>query len=89
MNDYFLSLSPNPAGNELRIMNPALSGTGSELRIGKVEIYNVLGQEACPPTSLQGRGESAEIDVSKLSAGIYFVQVVTERGRWTGRFVKE
>ena len=28
-----------------------------ELRIGKIEIYNVLGQKASPPTPLQKRGE--------------------------------
>ncbi len=54
---------------------------------------NVLGQETSPPTSLapalsKGEGETT-IDVSKLSAGVYFVQVVGEKERWVGKFVKE
>ena len=88
----FISLSPNPAGNELRIKN-------AELRIEKIEIYNVIGMNVYSnklQTSNLSEGvrspsdkQETVIDVSTLSQGIYFVQVVSENRRWVGRFVKE
>ena len=45
----------------------------------------MLGQETSPPTSLQRRGEDAMIDISKLSAGMYFLQLKSESGSVGGK----
>jgi hypothetical protein len=50
---------------------------------------NVLGQEVLRPTSLQWKGQDATIDISKLMAGMYFLEMKTESAIDTKRFVKE
>jgi hypothetical protein len=75
-----ISLFPNPVANELRIQN-------AELRIEEIEIYNVLGEKCLTPSL--SKGEGASINVSSLSAGIYFVRVKTNEGIRESKFVKE
>ena len=81
----FISLSPNPASTQLTIHT--LFSTIS--RTAAVSIMNVLGQEVLRPTSLQWKGQDATIDISKLMAGMYFLEMKTESGVDTKRFVKE
>ena len=80
-NSSLLTLSPNPATDELRIQN-------AELRIKNIEIYNLLGEKRLTlnPTS---NGEGLRVDVSSLPAGIYFVKVRTDKTNFAGKFVKE
>lgn len=72
-----LTLSPNPATNQLRIQN-------TELRIKNIEIYNVLGESV-----YQSESAKTEIDISNLNPGIYFVKVFTDKTNFSGKFVKE
>ena len=75
-----ISLSPNPASNEVRITG--VSYTGS------VEIFTPLGKEVY--NSAGSSGSNAEtINVSALSSGIYFVRVRTSAGVSTAKFVKQ
>jgi len=72
-----LRIYPNPAKNELKIMN-------YELREGMViEIYNVVGQKLLSIKSLQS--QETTIDVKSLAKGMYFLKI----GNKVARFVKE
>ena len=79
---------PNPTTTHLTIH------TSSFHKEVTVSIRNVLGQMASPPISLTpnpspaGEG-SASIDISKLPAGMYFLQMKTESGSVVRKFVKE
>ncbi len=81
----FISLSPNPASTQLTIHTSSsrISGTAT------VSIINVLGQEVSPPVILQWKEQDATIDISKLMAGMYFLEMKTESAIDTKRFVKE
>ncbi|HLG34907.1 MAG TPA: PKD domain-containing protein [Bacteroidia bacterium] len=65
-----ISLYPNPAAKEFRIQD-------SGFRIQAVEIYDVLGEKRLTPTLSKGEGVTS-IDVSELTAGIYFVRILRE-----------
>ncbi len=85
----YISLSPNPATNQLTIHTSSFHNEAVT-----VSIMNVLGQEASPPFNLTlnpspGGEGSASIDVSKLHAGMYFLQIKTASGSFTKKFVKE
>lgn len=69
-------LFPNPATNEFRIL------TEEGLELEHVNIYNNLGQLLGSTTSLQ-------VNTSNYSSGVYYVQVVTSKGRATKQLVIE
>jgi photosystem II stability/assembly factor-like uncharacterized protein len=83
-NNSDFNIYPNPTTTQLNIQFSSVKNEAVT-----VSIMNVLGQETSPPTPLQRRGERAMIDVSKLPAGIYLLQLKTERGSATKTFVKE
>ena len=72
-NEYVLSqfsIYPNPAVNTLHIK------LSTSLKLKKATLYNVLGQLV--------KEQTIElIDVSKLSKGLYYVQVLTDQGKAT------
>jgi len=71
---------PNPAGSELRITNV-------EFRIESVEVFDVLGQKY--NSAFDILNSELTIDVSSLSAGIYFIKVRTEKEERVAKFVKQ
>jgi hypothetical protein len=77
-----ISLSPNPATNELRIKN-------AELRIGTIEIYNVFGEKVYSEQQPTLSKPETVINVSAFPTGVYFVRIADENGSWVGKFVKE
>ncbi len=79
-----LNIYPNPANNQITIHTSYF--LNKEVN---VSVLNVLGQTASPPALLQRRGEDTVIDVSKLSAGMYFLQIKSESKSVVARFVKE
>ncbi len=76
--DIKILLYPNPAGSTL---NLSLS---EDVTIQNTSITNMLGQ-----TVYRNSGNTTAIDVASLSQGIYQIAVVTDRGEWNGRFIKE
>jgi hypothetical protein len=81
-----ISIYPNPTRGELRITN-------YELRIDGVEVFDVFGRKQCfgfaQQPSHESRVTSHEIiDVSSLSAGIYFVKIQTNNGVIIKKVVK-
>ena len=79
MNKQIISLWPNPIENQFTIHN-------SLLKIKEIGIFNVLGS-CCYKSEI--RNSKFEIDVRELPSGIYFVQLIGEKERWVGKFVKE
>jgi hypothetical protein len=75
------SLSPNPATDQLKIDN-------GELKIDRIEIYNVLGEKRLT-LSPSPNGEGLRVDVSSLASGIYFIKVKGEKEERIGKFVKQ
>ncbi len=77
------SIYPNPASDEVTIFFSPILGSGVG---GEVSIYNVMGQEILSRHFIgstfslsfgEGSGEA-------FPAGVYFVQVANQSGRWVG-----
>jgi hypothetical protein len=77
------TLMPNPADNMLTIRgNTALTEKDLVARI-----YNIIGKNIYEqPVKFNGKKQT--IDVSALSPGIYYLQLVGNKGQWVGRFIK-
>ncbi len=65
----FATVHPNPATGLITI-------TGKNL--AQAEVFNTLGQQVATAT---GEGETLQIDIANLPAGIYFVNVTDGEGR--------
>lgn len=75
-----LRLYPNPVTNELRIQN-------DELKIDRIEIYNVMG-EVCQ-SQISNLKPQISVDVSQLPPGIYFIKVQGEKEERVAKFVRQ
>jgi len=73
---------PNPAGNQLAV-------SSWKLAIHRVEVCDVVGQLILIKNQETSSQQQVVIDVSKLRAGIYFLQVKTEMGIVVRKFVKQ
>ncbi|MEI6489965.1 MAG: T9SS type A sorting domain-containing protein, partial [Bacteroidota bacterium] len=73
-----LIISPNPATNQFTIEN-------SQLKINSIHIYNVLGSVVLERIA----NSQKAIDISTWKAGVYFVEVETEKGIVRKKLVKE
>lgn len=65
----FATLHPNPTTGQVTI-------TGKDLK--KAEVVNTLGQREA---AVAGEGERITVDISRLPAGVYFVNVTDKDGR--------
>jgi len=70
-----ISIYPNPTKAELRIES-------GDLRVEKVEILDISGKIVLA-------SHETSINISQLSAGIYFVKLKTEIGELTKKVIKE
>lgn len=66
---FKISLFPNPTTGHVTV-------TGKDLKAA--EVLNILGQRVA---KARGRGETLQIDMGELPAGVYFVTVTDEEGR--------
>ena len=82
-NGYFLNVFPNPTSGELNIES-------GELKIEKIEIFNVMGKcvltSPTPPKTKEGK---TSIYISHLQTGVYFIKIQTENGTITRKVVKQ
>jgi surface protein len=69
---------PNPVASTLSLKLP----DGQQPKNHHLTIINMLGQTVHSTQNLM------DIDVSFLSAGIYQIQLTTEKGNWNGKFIK-
>ena len=67
--DEAVSIYPNPT-------NGLATVTGKNLK--SAEVFNILGQRVA---KVQGQGETLQIDIANLPAGVYFVNIMDEEGR--------
>lgn len=81
MNASKLLVYPNPVIQKVTILLPQ-SGSGSSL----VEVYSVDGRKYFGQTINQSK---AELDLSAIPSGIYFMKVMSKEGTRTAKFVKE
>jgi hypothetical protein len=82
-----ITLYPNPCWGQLTVNSePRTSGTLQQLTVKEIKIYDVLGELV---NSEQLTVNSKEIDVSKLHSGLYFAELLTEKGVVRRKFVKE
>jgi len=63
-----LFIYPNPTNEELRITN-------YELRMGDVEIFDIMGRMQNAECRMQNAEEEMVINISHLQAGIYFLKI--------------
>lgn len=75
--DKMLSIYPNPGSNTLYVRKHAL------VDIQSVQIRDMQGRIAV------SQQDDNSVDVSQLPKGLYFVQVVTDKGAASLKFVKE
>jgi hypothetical protein len=75
------TLSPNPTRDLLNIEVP------TEVTIQYIAIYHVLGQivKTIAPSELR---TSSSVDVSTLKTGTYFIEINSNQGKTTKKFVK-
>jgi len=71
---------PNPTTGELRMEN-------GELKIKKVEIFDIYGRNILPLIS--HLLPHTTFDISYLQAGIYFIKIYTEKGVQTEKVIKK
>jgi len=74
-----LELFPNPAGDRLTFK------LGPNVRVELFRVMDAQGRVVMERTG----GPQRELDVAGIAPGVYTVRVDTDRGRMTGRFVKE
>ena len=71
-----LNIYPNPTSNQLRI--------DTELKPSEITIIDITGK-----TIMTTKQNTNIINVVDLSKGIYFIQLITEEGTVTEKFVKQ
>ena len=76
-----ITLIPNPTTGELQV-------TSYELRITSVEVYDIYGKKQLS-NHLITPSSHHKIDISYLSAGIYFVKITTEQGEVVKKVIKQ
>jgi len=70
---------PNPTTGELRVKS-------YELGVNSVEVFDVFGRKLLSFMSLMS--PETTVDISYLSAGVYFVKIYTEKGEVVRKVIK-
>jgi len=83
---------PNPTTGELKISFAELAPTGAavengELKIVSVEIFDIYGRMQKSRRAEEQKAEWS-LDISNLSAGIYFIKITTEEGSVIKKIIK-
>ncbi|MBL7802750.1 MAG: lamin tail domain-containing protein [Saprospiraceae bacterium] len=73
-----VKLSPNPTGDFVQIL--------TDIRFDRIQLFSTTGQLLFSQNNPE---QTSRVDLSKLSAGTYFVQFVKEGAVWTTRVVKQ
>jgi hypothetical protein len=74
-----IKIYPNPTTGELTVTN-------YKLRITNIEIFDISGK--MQKTERKKQNTEWSLDVSDLTAGVYFIKIETEKGTITKKFVK-
>jgi len=76
-----INISPNPADRFIQFALPEIKTEG-------IEIFNSNGQVVVSQSTSK-LNELIKIDISNLKTGFYFLKVYSEKGTFTGKFVKK
>jgi len=76
-----IKLIPNPTTGELRIVS-------GELQVDKIDVLDIYGRNLLS-NQIITKSSNHKIDISHLSAGIYFVRISTESGEVVRKVLKE
>ena len=79
--DRIISLFPNPASHELRILSAAF-------KIETIGVYTLIGEEVSVMRT-GSKSHEETIDVSNLPAGMYFVKVSAKDFSTSEKFIRE
>jgi hypothetical protein len=71
---------PNPTSGALHV-------TSDALQVTDVEVFDVYGKRHA--SHVTNNGNESTIDISQLSAGIYFLRLTTEKGFITKKIIKK
>lgn len=79
-NNYF-TLYPNPARNNVTI------DFKNDISVGTISVLNTLGQLV---KTLQNpvQNNNVTIDISDLNSGTYFINIISDKGKSVGKFIK-
>jgi len=77
--ETYIKIYPNPTENELKVVS-------GELKVVNIEIFDVFGKKVGVSYAVT---TETTIDISHLSAGVYFVKVNTEAGEVIKKVLKE
>jgi PKD repeat protein len=80
--DKGVYIYPNPTTGKITVL--VFSPAYLETRI--ITVTNVLGEIICKSQIVNSR---AEIDLSEFAAGMYFVDIKGESGRWSNKIIKQ
>jgi hypothetical protein len=80
-NNDLITIFPNPAFSEILVI-------GNQSTVSGIEIYNMLGEKVYQ-SLVTGHYSPVTIDVSALQAGMYFMEVKSEKGVTVKKFIKE
>ncbi|MFV8344338.1 T9SS type A sorting domain-containing protein [Flavobacterium sp. XS2P39] len=75
----YFTLYPNPSKSVLNINSKEV------IEVQSISIYNTLGQLILAVPNAE---KVSEIDVSGLTAGNYFIKVISDRGTSSRKFIK-
>jgi len=75
--NHSISIYPNPTTNKLNINH------SEHFSIIESSIFDITGK------LIAFNNHQATIDVSKLNSGIYFIKVITDKGEFSQKFIKE
>ncbi|WP_395044525.1 T9SS type A sorting domain-containing protein [Flavobacterium sp.] len=76
----YFNLYPNPTKNTLNIQ------VKNTIEVSSISIYNTLGQLVLV---IPNAKEVKTIDVSSLKTGTYFINLISDKGTSTAKFIKE
>ena len=79
-----MSVYPNPASQTLYI-SFAISGASTP---AIVKVMDITGKEVMNSNTTINNGSLLSMDISSLTAGMYFVQVITEKATQVEKFIK-
>lgn len=76
VDDSRLIIFPNPSSTIFKIT--------SDTKVDKITIFDTLGKEVLTQTQ-----NTSEVNIEKLTKGIYFIEIATENGKIYRKFIKE
>ncbi len=79
--DGAIDLYPNPADDTINL------STQSNVIVQSVNIFNMLGQSV-KSDMLGNLSKTSTIDISNLKTGTYFIEIFTDSGKATRKFIK-